>query len=201
MIPVKIQKFATLGLLTLTSVHNVMDTAAFTSNIHPVSSQPESNALRLPSSSPSSSKSSALFMVDMNIFGGPVQPLNPISGKIEEEIVFTVGCTVQTTKEIKAYQVSKKGFGSYNESEQDKDKSFAPLDWEKEGGVSRADKCLVMPKGLRGVVKRVYADDDADASHPIVTKFMADDDLGGAYRSPITFAMHLRKNEVEIVES
>lgn len=107
---------------------------------------------------------------------------------------FTLGCTVQTTKEIKAYHVGKKGSGKYNGN------TFDPIDWEKEGDdVPREKRCLVMPKGFRGVVTRVYDVTELDASLPVLVKFVAGDSLGGEFEPPVTFSMHLEDSEVEVV--
>ena len=132
---------------------------------------------------------SCLYMADIvgeaprpNMFGG-------------DDVELEKGDTIQTTKGLKAYQVPKKGAGSFAD-----DKSFEPLDYEKEGGVTRADKCLIMPKGLRGVVAKVYDTNESDASHPVYVKFIGKDGLGGEYTPPITFHMHLKNNEVEVVD-
>eukprot|EP00979_Chaetoceros_neogracilis_P011259 scaffold2727_cov275-Chaetoceros_neogracile.AAC.30 len=95
-------------------------------------------------------------------------------------VKFTKDGTVQTTKLMKAYQSRKKGYGSYEGT------TFVPLDMEKEGGVTRADKCFVIPMGLRGIVSKVYDLDEFDASQPIVAKFIAGDSMGGEYEPPIT---------------
>lgn len=109
-------------------------------------------------------------------------------------VEFTQGCTVQTTKEIKAFHVGKKGSGKYNSNK------FDPIDWEKEGDdVPREKRCLVMPKGFRGVVTRVYDVNEFDSSLPILVKFVAGDSLGGEYEPPVTFSMHLEESEVEVV--
>lgn len=111
-------------------------------------------------------------------------------------VEFTQGCTVQTTRELKAYHVGKKGSGTYDDGN-----SFVPLDWEKEGedGIPRERRCLVMPKGFRGVVTRVYDVSEFDASLPVLVKFTAGDSLGGMFEPPVTFSMHLEENEVEVV--
>jgi len=109
-------------------------------------------------------------------------------------VEFTQGCTVQTTKEIKAFHVGKKGSGTYNGN------TFVPIDWDKEGDdVPREKKCLVMPKGFRGVVNRVYDVNDLDASLPVLVKFVAGDSMGGEFEPPVSFLMHLEESEVEVV--
>jgi len=110
------------------------------------------------------------------------------------DVEFTQGCTVKIKKGMKAYQVPRKGAGSFAD-----DNSFVPLDWDTEGGVPRIERCLVMPEGMRGVVSRVYDLDEFDASQPIVAKFVADDAAGGDYASPVTFFMHFDTHELEVV--
>jgi hypothetical protein len=104
---------------------------------------------------------------------------------------FTKDCTVQTTKEMKAYQVAKKGYGSFDGT------TFVPLDVED---AARKDSCLVMPKGIRGVVNRVYKTDEFDTIMPIVVKFKSGESMGGEFEPPLTFLMHLEEGEVEVVE-
>ena len=139
-------------------------------------------------------ENSGLHMIDI-IGGVGGSPQTNLFGGDEGGVELEEGFVVQITRQLKAYQVGKKAFGSFAE-----DKSFQPIDWEKEGGVKRADKCLVMPKGLRGVVDRVIDTNDSDASHPIYVKFVGGDALGGDYESPITFHMHMKKNELEVVD-
>jgi hypothetical protein len=103
---------------------------------------------------------------------------------------FTKDCTVQTTKDMKAFQVPKKGYGSFDGT------TFVPLDAE---GAARKDSCLVMPKGLRGIVNRVYNTDEFDTIMPIVVKFVSGDSMGGEIEPPVTFLMHLEEGEVEVV--
>ena len=109
-------------------------------------------------------------------------------------VKFAKDGTVQATKLMKAYQSRKKGYGSYEGT------TFVPLDMEKEGGVTRADKCFVIPMGLRGIVSKVYDLDEFDASQPIVAKFIAGDSMGGKYEPPITLLMHFHVHELEVVE-
>jgi len=105
-------------------------------------------------------------------------------------VEFTKGCTIETTKEMKAFQVPKKGFGSFDGT------TFVPLD---AAGASRADSCLVMPTGLRGTVNRVYDIDEFDTIMPIVAKFVGGENMGGEIEPPITFLMHFEESEVQVV--
>lgn len=110
-------------------------------------------------------------------------------------VEFTEGCTIQTSKEIKAYQVPKKGFGSFDE-----DKNFVPVDGiEDVKSVPRIDKCLVIPTGMRAKVSKVYNIDEYDASQPIIAKFLGGDGLGGDFEPPLTFLMHFETYEIEVV--
>ena len=116
------------------------------------------------------------------------------SSKIVDKnsIAFVEGCTIQTTKSIKAFQVAASGRGSFDGS------TFVPL--EETDDTPRNDKCLIMPVGFRGTVTRVYDVDEFDANHPIIAKFMKGDAMGGEFEPPITFLMHFDENEVEVVE-
>lgn len=116
------------------------------------------------------------------------------SSKIVDKnsIAFVEGCTIQTTKSIKAFQVAASGRGSFDGS------TFVPL--EETDDTPRADKCLIMPVGFRGTVTRVYDVDEFDAIHPIIAKFMKGDAMGGEFEPPFTFLMHFDENEVEVVE-
>lgn len=128
----------------------------------------------------------------IDVVGGPPRPI-PAN---DDDVKLTVDCTVQTTVELKAHQVGKKGIGSFGN-----DKSFQPIDWDKEGGVSRSEKCLVMPKGLRGVVVSMFdTSSKSSISHPVRVKFLGGDGLGGEYTPPVTFQMHFKTSEVELVD-
>mmetsp|Transcript_8767 Transcript_8767/g.11036 ORF Transcript_8767/g.11036 Transcript_8767/m.11036 type:complete len:189 (+) Transcript_8767:188-754(+) len=111
-------------------------------------------------------------------------------------IEFTVGCTIQTSSEMRAYQVSRKGFGSFSES----DKSFVPVDVKNMNSVPRFDRCFIMPEGLRAKVTKVYDLDEFDAILPIVAKFEAGESFQGEYSPPVTFLMHFDTFEIEVVE-
>lgn len=110
----------------------------------------------------------------------------------ENKSIFLVGCTVQLVSDKRAYQVPRKGMGCFQ------DGSFTPLDFDKD--VSRRDMCLVLPKGMRAKVTRVYDLDEFDASLPIVCKFEEGNGFGGDYVPPATFTMHFDTHEIEVVE-
>lgn len=106
-------------------------------------------------------------------------------------IVFSEGCVVQLVSETRAYQVPRKSMGFFQ------DDMFVPLDFDKD--VVRRDMCLVLPKGMRATVARVYDLDQFDASLPIVCKFEEGNALGGEYTPPSSFSMHFDTFEVEVV--
>lgn len=110
----------------------------------------------------------------------------------ENKDLVMVGCTVRLTSETRAFQVPRKGMGCFQ------DGSFVPLDFDKD--VPRKDMCLVLPKGMRATVTRVYDLDEFDASLPIVCKFEEGNGFGGEYVPPATFTMHFDKHELEVVE-
>lgn len=108
-------------------------------------------------------------------------------------IEFSTGCTVMLTTEVKAFSIPKGAVGKFAD-----DKSFIPIDWDMEGGIPRAEKCCVMPKGIRGAVRRVYTD-EFDATHAIIVAFKKDNGFGGDYIPPSSFMMHFKTSEVEVI--
>jgi hypothetical protein len=110
----------------------------------------------------------------------------------ENKAIFQVGCTVQVISETRAFQVPRKVMGCFQ------DGSFVPLDFDKD--VPRRDMCLVLPKGMRAKVARVYDLDEFDASLPIVCKFEEGNGFGGECAPPATFTMHFDTHEVDVVE-
>eukprot|EP00553_Chaetoceros_curvisetus_P010732 CAMPEP_0204621518 /NCGR_PEP_ID=MMETSP0717-20131115/7197_1 /ASSEMBLY_ACC=CAM_ASM_000666 /TAXON_ID=230516 /ORGANISM="Chaetoceros curvisetus" /LENGTH=143 /DNA_ID=CAMNT_0051635929 /DNA_START=162 /DNA_END=593 /DNA_ORIENTATION=- len=110
-------------------------------------------------------------------------------------IEYTVGCTVMLTKESKSYSSPKKGWGKFS----DVDNTFLPLDVNGEREIPRSDKCLVLPSGIRGTVKRVYDISDLKAIHPIQVTFTSGESLGGDYIPPVNLLMHFATKEVEVV--
>eukprot|EP00565_Helicotheca_tamesis_P007737 CAMPEP_0185737884 /NCGR_PEP_ID=MMETSP1171-20130828/31515_1 /TAXON_ID=374046 /ORGANISM="Helicotheca tamensis, Strain CCMP826" /LENGTH=143 /DNA_ID=CAMNT_0028408923 /DNA_START=220 /DNA_END=651 /DNA_ORIENTATION=+ len=102
---------------------------------------------------------------------------------------FTVGKVIRVVSDLKAYQVPKSGFGSFDSET----KEFMP---EADAG-ERGNKCLVIPAGLRGVVTRVYDLNDLDASQPVLVKFVKGENGDEGYVPPVTFLMHFDNHEVE----
>ena len=98
----------------------------------------------------------------------------------------TVGKVLRITKELKAFHVSKKGFGKFDTET----KEFVP---DAEVGF------LTIPIGLRGVATRVYDVNNSDANKPIRMKFVAGENAEEGYSPPITFSMHFDSKEVECV--
>lgn len=109
-------------------------------------------------------------------------------------VEFTEGVIVQLTADTKCYQAPRKAMGTYTD-----DGTFVPLDWEKEGGVQRVERCCVLPKGTRAMVSRVYDISEFDASQPIVAKFQAGNAHDGVVEPPATFFMHFESHEIEVV--
>lgn len=138
------------------------------------------------------SKVDALHMVSNSVI--PSEPEKVVDNNGVE---FTAECTIQTSSEIRAYHVQAKAYGSFDEES----KSFVKLDTDgrdvKE--VPRFEKCLIIPKGMRGKVRRVYDMSEFDATSPILAKFEADNAFDGDYAPPVTFLMHFQSHEVEVV--
>jgi hypothetical protein len=167
-----------LCLVTLLSLSHTYNTSAFTIQ------NPNSRVLTPPQTSH--------CMVSDPLISSNAQKVVD-----NNNVEFTVGCTIQTCKQIKAYQVARKGYGSFDEET----KSFLPLEYDNIDTVSRADRCLVLPQGIRASVSRVYDRNAYDAIMPVVAKFVAKQHLGGDYEPPITFFMHFEARDVEVVES
>ena len=135
----------------------------------------------------------ALHMVSNSVI--PSEPGKVVDNNGAE---FTAECTIQTSSEIRAFHVQPKAFGSFDEES----KSFVPLN---AGGrdmkeVPRSEKCLIIPKGMRGTVRSVYDISEFDATSPILAKFEADNAFDGDYAPPVTFLMHFQSHEVEVVK-
>jgi len=107
---------------------------------------------------------------------------------------FTVGSIVQLTADTRCYQAPRKSMGTYTD-----DYTFVPLDWKKEEGVQRAERCCVLPKGTRATVSRVYDASEFDAIQPVVAKFEKGKGHDGVVDPPATFYMHFETHEVEVV--
>mmetsp|Transcript_10606 Transcript_10606/g.17562 ORF Transcript_10606/g.17562 Transcript_10606/m.17562 type:complete len:164 (-) Transcript_10606:1025-1516(-) len=102
-----------------------------------------------------------------------------------------VGTIVKIVAEgLKAYQVSGKGFGLYE------DGKFVPA----AEGVERGLKNLALPVGMTGIVNKVYNVDEVSANHPIQAKFQPgkyNDESG--LDPPVKFLMHFDLKEIEAV--
>lgn len=87
---------------------------------------------------------------------------------------------------LKAYQVNpKSGYGSYN---------------DKKEFVYNAEKpYLELPKGLVGVVTRVYDVDVIGANFPVLVKFTPGQHTESGFDTPVVFTMHFLAEEVECV--
>jgi hypothetical protein len=103
-----------------------------------------------------------------------------------------VGSLVKVVVEgIKAFQVNRKGQGSFVDGE------FVPV---PEGDLERAQKHLALPVGLVGVVTKLYNMDDVSANFPIQAKFKPDKhNEESGLNPPVAFLMHFESKEIEIV--
>eukprot|EP00586_Coscinodiscus_wailesii_P014130 CAMPEP_0172507114 /NCGR_PEP_ID=MMETSP1066-20121228/201334_1 /TAXON_ID=671091 /ORGANISM="Coscinodiscus wailesii, Strain CCMP2513" /LENGTH=208 /DNA_ID=CAMNT_0013284513 /DNA_START=58 /DNA_END=684 /DNA_ORIENTATION=+ len=95
---------------------------------------------------------------------------------------------------LKAYHVPKAGYGYFDEET----KTFIPTLNSKDK-LDRASKCLRLPVGLCGVVKRVYPKGKSDASHPILVAFDSGQEDSGGYDCPVKFSMHFQAREIECI--
>lgn len=103
-----------------------------------------------------------------------------------------VGSIVRViAKDLKAYQVSPKGFGKFDDSGK-----FVPA---PQGG-ARGTKNLVIPVGLVGIVTKVYDEDDVSANFPIQAKFVPGAPFVEKYDPTVPFLMHFLPEELECVE-
>jgi len=104
---------------------------------------------------------------------------------------FTVGAIARIVVDnLKAYQVSVKGQGSYNEK-----KEFVPLDTEQ----TEKGRYLVLPVGIRGTITKVYNVDEVSANFPIQVKFEPGKNTDEGYDPPVPFVMHFLEQEIEVV--
>ncbi len=142
-----------------------------------------------PSSSFAHVKTRQSMVSDQIVSSGTTQKITDSNG-----VEFTEGCTIQICSEVKAYQVPKKGFGSFD-AESNK---FIPLDGVDDA--ARVDRCLVIPKGMRGKITKVYDMSEYDASLPLIAKFQDGEGFGGSFEPPMTFLMHFDTFEIEVVE-
>ena len=89
---------------------------------------------------------------------------------------------------LKAYHVNSKGQGSYND--------------EKEFVADKSDskkKYLLLPIGLRGIVKKVYDEDVVSSNLPILVIFTPGENTEEGYDAPTKLLMHFTPYEVEVV--
>jgi hypothetical protein len=89
---------------------------------------------------------------------------------------------------LKAYHINSKGQGSYNDK-----KEFIPDKSDSK------KKCLLLPNGLRGIVKKVYDEDVISSNLPILVLFTPGDNVEEGYDAPTKFLMHFTPFEVEVV--
>jgi len=102
---------------------------------------------------------------------------------------FLVGSTVRVVEPgLKAFQVSSKGQGSFDEGS----KEFIPSSSPSVGGF------LLLPPGLCGVVTKIYNVDEISANFPVQVKF-APGSNEGEYDTPVPFLMHFQTNEIEVI--
>ena len=145
-------------------------------------------ARRCPAPScPRSYASSTDLHMSTGLIATSAEPVKQIDGNGKD---FVVGAVVRVCKPRKAFQVSKKGRGKFDE-----DKNFVPL--SQEGG--RDGNCLNVPPGLRGEVTRVYNTADISSNFPITVKFLKGEHTDEGYDPPVAFKMHFGSLEVEVV--
>jgi hypothetical protein len=102
---------------------------------------------------------------------------------------FTEGSIVRVcVDELKAYQVNAKAQGSYKDQ-----KIFVPDTSDSK------KKSLLVPRGLRGCVVKVYDEDVISANLPIVVQFTPGENTEEGYDPPAAFRMHFTPQEVECV--
>eukprot|EP00591_Stephanopyxis_turris_P004502 CAMPEP_0195524276 /NCGR_PEP_ID=MMETSP0794_2-20130614/23996_1 /TAXON_ID=515487 /ORGANISM="Stephanopyxis turris, Strain CCMP 815" /LENGTH=136 /DNA_ID=CAMNT_0040654457 /DNA_START=305 /DNA_END=715 /DNA_ORIENTATION=+ len=102
-----------------------------------------------------------------------------------------VGSVVQVMTPLKAFHVTKKGYGMFDEN-----KVFVHAGENSDRGSS----CLSIPVGMCGVVTRVYDTDNLDACQPVLVKFVPGENTGNGYDPPVRFTMHFTSTEVELVD-
>ena len=89
---------------------------------------------------------------------------------------------------LKAYHVNAKGQGSYNDK-----KEFVPDNSDSK------KKYLLLPVGLRGIVKKVYDEDVISSNLPILVTFTPGENTEEGYDAPTKFLMHFTPFEIEVV--
>ena len=132
-----------------------------------------------------------LFEIDADF--KPEKKKDGDNSKKEEPLAkFEVGAVVRiVAKGLKAYQVKPKAYGSF-----DSDKKFVPA--PKEG--DRVTQNLALPVGLRGVVSKVYDDEDVSANFPIQVKFVPGEHVDEGFDTPVPFLSHFSSEEIDVVE-
>ena len=133
----------------------------------------------------------------LSVFIDPLLPADFKSEKKGDEkkkdplAGFEVGSVVRVVaKDLKAYQVPPKAYGSF-----DSDKNFVPA---PEGG-DRLTQNLKIPVGLRGVVNKIYDDNEVSANFPIQVKFVPGEHVDEGFDTPVQFLAHFSPDEVEVV--
>ena len=111
----------------------------------------------------------------------------------DDDDAIVEGSVVRVVAEgLKAFHVSKKMWGSYNDEGE-----FVPVQDPQE----RTDKCLILPVGLCGVVQFVYDVEEVSSNLPIKAIFEpTDEPEEGKLNPPGRFIMHFDTHEVERVE-
>ena len=124
---------------------------------------------------------------DVNAEEGAFPPVLDSKGN-----AFTVGGVVRVcTEGVKAFHVGKKMWGSYD---QDGGAFTTSPDADE-----RADKCLKLPAGLRGIVTYVYNVDEVSSNLPVKVVFEPDVYTEEGFSAPGKFIMHFDLHEVEVV--
>lgn len=133
-------------------------------------------------------------------FADATEPKNsgPIEQKDANGKIISPGVIVAIAPDtrVKAHQVPKAAFGSFDE----KTNKFVPAD---ESIVSRATSCLILSEGIRGEVTKVYNVNEWDRAHPILVQFKEglDREEGeGGFDLPKPFMMHFSANEIIVVD-
>eukprot|EP00978_Attheya_sp_CCMP212_P001520 scaffold3150_cov51-Attheya_sp.AAC.12 len=107
---------------------------------------------------------------------------------------YIVGCVVRVALPLKAFQVKRKGRGSFDPET----KAFVP---RPEDVTERKELCLELPPGLRGVVQRVYDTEELGPNFPVYVKFTPGENVDSdGYDTPVPFLMHFDNHELEVVE-
>lgn len=134
----------------------------------------------------------SLFEIDADFKPEKKKDDNKTSKKEDPLANFEVGAVVRiVAKGLKAYQVQPKAYGSF-----DSDKKFVPA--PKDG--DRTTQSLVLPVGLRGVVSKIYDNEDVSANFPIQVKFVPGEHVDEGFDTPVRFLSHFSPEEIDVVE-